>query len=239
MTMSPCLGRVNPVAKFVGLICICTIALQARNPVQAASIFGFVLAGHVAAGAGLGSLWRRLRGILIFGIAVFASQMLFGRGLSWAERAASGGVMALRFLNIIFSSHLFVSTTTAEDFAYALMQAGLPYRYGFTLLTAMRFVPYFRLQANTVTQAQMARGIAVDRPTPRGICNMARFTIMPVIVTALSKVDGLAISMEGRCFGLYPSRTFVRRVPFRWSDAVLIAVSLATTATALMTMTKR
>ncbi len=66
--------------------------------------------------------------------------------------------MSLRFLNVVLASHLFVSVTSSEDFAYALMQAGLPYRYGFALLAAMRFVPYFKTQANTVLQAQMARG---------------------------------------------------------------------------------
>jgi len=52
----------------------------------------------------------------------------------------------LRFLNIIGASYLFVATTDPNRLAYALMQAGLPYRYGFMLITALRFIPLFQLE---------------------------------------------------------------------------------------------
>ncbi len=133
--------------------------------------------------------------------------------------------MSLRFLNIVLSSHLFVSLTGAEDLAYALMQAGLPYRYGFALLTTMRFVPYFRMEANTVLKAQMAREWEWIAQL-EGIWLMARHTIIPVTVTALSKVDSLAVSMEGRCFGLYPDRTYRRRILFHWWDGAVIGVGI-------------
>ncbi|MGI6708007.1 MAG: hypothetical protein ACOX33_02585 [Dethiobacteria bacterium] len=41
-----------------------------------------------------------------------------------------GLLLVFRFLNIIGSSYLFVATTDPNRLAYALMQAGLPYRYG-------------------------------------------------------------------------------------------------------------
>lgn len=163
----------------------------------------------------------------MFGIILFASQIALVCDVPWQTRIANGALMSLRFLNVVLASHLFVSVTSSEDFAYALMQAGLPYRYGFALLATMRFVPYFKTQANTVLQAQMARGMEVDRPTPKGIFLMAKHTFVPVIVTALSKVDSLAISMEGRCFGLYSDRTYRRRIPFHWLDGVVICASIA------------
>jgi energy-coupling factor transporter transmembrane protein EcfT len=44
------------------------------------------------------------------------------------------------------------------------------------------------------------------------------------LVSALGKVDALAVSMEGRCFGKYPTRTFLREVRATWLDAVAVGV---------------
>lgn len=230
--------RLNPIARLAVLVSTCVVAFRARTLLQAAVLCGVVVLMHATAGAHLvqPSFRRRLRGILMFAAILFGSQILLVRGPALAERAAAGALMSLRFLNVVLASHLFVSTTEPESLAYAMMQAGLPYRYGFAFLAAMRFVPYFRDQAQTVRHAQMARGIALDRPTPKGIFRAARYTFVPVVVSALGRVESLAVSMEGRCFGLYPARTFRRRIPFRRADALAIAASAAAAILALAAM---
>ena len=228
----------NPIARLAMLVSACIVAFRAKTLSQAVVLCCAILLMHAATGAPLGhsSFSRRLRGVLLFAAVLFASQTLLARGPALAERAVAGALMSLRFLNVVLASHLFVSTTEPELLAYALIQAGLPYRYGFTFLAAMRFVPYFRDQAQTVRQAQMARGIAVDRATPKSVFLMARYTFIPVVVSALGRVESLSVSMEGRCFGLYPTRTFRRRIPFGAVDALAIAASAAVTAFALAAM---
>ncbi|HEY3273004.1 MAG TPA: energy-coupling factor transporter transmembrane protein EcfT, partial [Methanocella sp.] len=56
--------------------------------------------------------------------------------------------------------------------------------------------------------------------------NSARFTMMPLVVSALSKVDVLVISMEGRAFGVKPGRTFIRDSRYAGRDAVVIILAL-------------
>jgi len=228
----------NPIARLAMLVSACIVAFRAKTLSQAVVLCCAILLMHAATGAPLGhsSFSRRLRGVLLFAAVLFASQTLLARGPALAERAVAGALMSLRFLNVVLASHLFVSTTEPELLAYALIQAGLPYRYGFAFLAAMRFVPYFRDQAQTVRQAQMARGIAVDRATPKSVFLMARYTFIPVVVSALGRVESLSVSMEGRCFGLYPTRTFRRRIPFGAVDALAIAASAAVTAFALAAM---
>ena len=137
---------------------------------------------------------------------------------------------------MIWMSYLFVLTTEPNALAYGLMQAGLPYRYGFALITALRLVPVFEQEGQTVYQAQLARGIAYDRGGPRRFVTLARQFFLPLLVSALGKVDALAVSMEGRCFGKYPRRTFLRQVRFTRRDALalgVLALSLATLVTQL------
>jgi energy-coupling factor transport system permease protein len=177
---------------------------------------------------------RGTRVLLLTAFMLGALQLAFQRGgtvvLQAGPLAITGqGVEAAlyvagRFMSVVLLSYLFVFTTEPGDLAYALMRAGLPYRYGFALVTAIRLVPIFEAEAETVYEAQLARGIGHDVRSPRRILGWVRRLVMPVLSTALGKVDTLAVSMEGRGFGRYPQRTFLRETHFGWLDAVALAV---------------
>ena len=143
-----------------------------------------------------------------------------------------GVYVAGRFLSVVLLSYLFVLTTEPNDLAYALMRAGLPYRYGFALITALRLVPVFEQEGQIVYNAQLARGVRYDVRSPRRFLTLARQFFLPLLVSALGKVDSLAVSMEGRCFGKYPTRTYLREVHTSRLDIlaeVLLAVAIAAT----------
>jgi energy-coupling factor transport system permease protein len=145
-----------------------------------------------------------------------------------------GLYVASRFLSVVLTSYLFVLTTDPNDLAYALIRAGLPYRYGFTLITALRLAPVFENEAAIVYRAQLARGVRYDRANWRRLMNLARQFTLPLLVSALSKVDALAISMEGRCFGKYRRRTFLRQVRFTWRDFIILALLLCLCALTIL-----
>ena len=110
------------------------------------------------------------------------------------------------------------------------MRIGLPYRYGFILITALRLAPIFEIEGNTVYQAQLTRGVRYDIRSPRRFITLARQLMLPLLVSALAKVDELAVSMEGRCFGKYPTRTYRRDPRFTSRDALAVAVLAVTVA---------
>jgi energy-coupling factor transporter transmembrane protein EcfT len=56
---------------------------------------------------------------------------------------------------------------------------------------------------------------------------LARQLFFPLLVSALGKADTLAVSMEGRCFGRYPTRTFLRQTAFTWRDGLALALLAA------------
>jgi energy-coupling factor transport system permease protein len=138
-------------------------------------------------------------------------------------------------LSVVLLSYLFVLTTEPNDLAYALMCAGLPYRYGFALITALRLVPVFEEEGRIVYNAQLARGVEYDVRSPRRLVVLGRQFFLPLLVSALGKVDTLAVSMEGRCFGRYPTRTFLREVHVSrldWLAMAALGLSAAITAAA-------
>ena len=147
-----------------------------------------------------------------------------------ADGLRAGLYVAARLLSVVWLGYLFVFTTEPNALAYGLMQVGLPYRYGFALITALRLVPVFEQEGQTVYQAQLARGIAYDRGGLKRFLTLARQFFLPLLVSALGKVDTLAVSMEGRCFGKYPRRTFLRETRFTRRDGAALGVLLALAA---------
>ena len=198
----------------------------------------------VAAGllwrAGVGpSRWLGIRLWLPLGVAILVTQMVVVRDGDplWGPVTTGGlvaGVRALgRLLAVVLASALFVATTEPVTLACALMRAGLPCRWGFALVTALRLAPVFRVEAHHIYRAQLARGVAYDSRGPRRWWLLLRNLSLPLLVSALRTAHSLALSMEGRAFGLHPQRTFLREVRYRPADAVAAVLLLASVALAV------
>ncbi|WP_174589725.1 energy-coupling factor transporter transmembrane component T family protein [Methanocella conradii] len=138
-----------------------------------------------------------------------------------------GLIISLRFLDVIAASGLFIATTGPAELAYALMRSGIPYRYGFMLVLMLRFMPVFEMEMGTVRDAQAARGLEVDQGGVKSLIKSIRYTFVPLIVSAISKVDCLVVSMEGRAFGYMPRRTFLHMKKPTFADMSIIATSIA------------
>jgi len=208
-----------------------------------AALLGLVVLSAVVGGIDLRR--ARFRGIIVWSaVFLLLLQALFYRqgeplfhlwpwgGGRWAvtvDGVLRGVRIAGRFLVIVLSSQAFVISTDPGALAYALMRAGLPYRYGFALVTALRLVPIFRTEATTVYQAQLVRGVRYDAHRgrighkARRLFALLRQFMLPLIVSALRKVDALAVSMEGRQFGRYPQRTYLRCAVWRPADSAGVA----------------
>ena len=113
-----------------------------------------------------------------------------------------------RFFTVVFVSYIFILTTNPSPLAYALMRLGIPYRFGFMLVTALRLAPLLEEEGQTIYQAQLVRGIRYDRAGPRKIMLLARQFLTPLLVSSLRRADRLFFSMEGRGFGRFAQRTF-------------------------------
>jgi energy-coupling factor transport system permease protein len=227
------LHRLHPLTKAAWLVLGTAMVFVVRSPWAVVGVVALLLGAFGVAGVQL----ARMRGMRLFistalllGIVqvLFVRQgaLLFEAGPLVVTRGGIEGAIyvAGRFLSVILLSYLFVLTTDPNDLAYALMRAGLPYRYGFSLVTALRLVPVFEQEGQIVYKAQLARGVRYDVKSPRRFLTLARQFVLPLLISALGKVDALAVSMEGRCFGRYPTRTFLREVRATWRDGVALGV---------------
>lgn len=233
--------RMHPLIKLELLICYSILVFSLPHYLSALCLFVILLAAYQAAGLGLAFFWRKLKFIIMFSALIFIVHIIFvhegvllwqahllGLRLQiWSLGLFKGLSLVFRFVNIICSSYLFVATTDPNRLAYCLMQAGLPYRFGFMLITSLRFIPVFFMELSQVRNAQMAKGIDLEGLSLKKFSQMIRYLFVPLVISALSKVDTLTISMESRAFGLYQKRTYLDQQPFtraNYLQAVFTAV---------------
>jgi energy-coupling factor transport system permease protein len=134
---------------------------------------------------------------------------------------------ASRFISIILLSYLFVLSTDPGKFVSSLVGIGLPYRFGYTLITALRMIPLVKAEVEKILFAQVARGANFKAvPIKKAVENIGRF-LKVVLIAMFKRVNQLVISMEGRSFGLYDTRSTLSKIHYLWTDYVIISLSLA------------
>lgn len=232
-------GGLNPISKALLLVMCSILVLMISDPVHMSVFVALVLMAKER---------YRARGIMTKGIigfaaTIFLAQVVFNRSgveiASWSVfEVTTGGVsdgvtIAGKFLSLIMMSWVFVATTTPSELSSALISARFPYRYAFLPALSMRFVPVFRFELATVREAQVTRGMKLDKSL-KGIIRSARYTTVPMLMTAMSKVNSVAASMAGRGFGMHPTRTQLKPTKMTLMDLAFIVCSAATVALAYL-----
>ena len=240
--------RLNPLTKFFVLLLIAFLTITLVSDLAGLAIFTFIVLGYVGAGVSIRYPFSRLRRLFGLIILIAIIQLLFtpyGAILFFLIPPLAPGFgpffpitisgianavnLAFRLINIILASSLFIVSTDPSKFASALTQIGIPYRYSYTLVLALRLVPLFDHETNTVQAAQRTRGIAIDQGALRGFIRQIRYTFTPLIFSALGRVDALTLAMDGRGFGYASTRTFFDPPRFSWTDWLITLLSLLLT----------
>lgn len=240
--------RLDPLTKFTILLLVAILTVTLVSDIVVLAIFLFLLVGFVGARISIGYAVRRLRRLLTFIILIAFVQLLFtpygtilfflipplvpgfGPFLPITTAGITNAInLAFRLINIVLASTLFVATTDPTLFAASLNRLRVPYRYSFILVLALRLVPLFDQEASIVQNAQLVRGIPVDRGLIHGFLRRIRYSFLPLIFSAITRVDSLTLAMDGRGFGYAKTRTYLRRPSFRAIDWLLTSFAILLT----------
>lgn len=136
---------------------------------------------------------------------------------------------SFRIVSFIIIGLAFVSSTSNEEIVQGLRSIGLPYAFCFAIGTALRLFPTFLGAADTVRQAQEARGLDLSSANPieriRGYVPL----LVPVFVNAVRQVNDQSMALEARGFDTRRDRTFYGKQSFSardWVATVLAVVSI-------------
>ncbi len=237
------LHAATPATNLVLLAGLVGVVLASPSVVVRLGALGAILLLAGWSGVPVGAFLRGLRFVLVFAAVLLVAQALSVReGTPLIEGfpritdvgLLAGAGMALRFLVVLSSSLLFVHVVDPDRLAGTLIRCGIPYRYGYLLILSLRFVPFFRRELRVVREAQRVRGLSPSVRSLRGIRQAIRYTFVPVLVSGLMRVDSIALSMKGRCFGLYRRRTAPRRERLRSADGIALGSVVLLVALAVL-----
>lgn len=184
--------------------------------------------------AGVRKEWvRSLRGAVFLVTMIFVFNFVFGylyRTYSGAALLEYSLAMALRFLVLVESFSVFFLTTSPDHLSLALEQSHVPYEFTFAFTTAVRFVPVLAEEAQTIMDAQKARGLELERGNFLKRVRNYIPILIPLIVSAIRRSLELAEAMESRGWGATKNRTNLYVLKMKAGDFALIAISIVLVA---------
>jgi len=240
------LHRLNPLSKLALAVPVVVVVSQANNPLAPLAMALLALAatcvfGHVPPIR----LLKPLAVALVLGFGMFWMGALFyaNPGVSYSGSGPialtstsllNGATMAARLLAIFGASLLFVLTTDPVKLVLALIhQARLPYKIGYSVFAAYRFIPLLQEELENIRAAHLMRLGTAGGPLDR-LRRQAGYAV-PLLAIAVRKGERVALAMDARAFGALDQRTYYRRTSFGGGDAlfaVLAAAALAAIVTA-------
>lgn len=223
------LHRLNPLTKLVLALMICIACFISENHVFLVAIILLNLA--IAASAGISARGvMMLKGLAKLSVVIFLLQVIFIRegsilirlplDLIITDRGISMAfIIVLRLIAATMPLALMLSITQMNDLSNVLVaKLKVPYKYAFTLTTAMRFIPIFANEMSGIIEAQTSRGVELDT---RNIFKKTRLIFplcVPLLITSVKKIESSAISAEIRGFHLRTRESCYKRYPIKIND---------------------
>lgn len=230
---SSLLHRTNPVAKVFLALSICVATFLAQGYPMLLVLLAFTVAMGFSAGVGTRTL-KLLAGFLVVGAIMLLVQTAVVRdGTSiflWiTDRGLDLGChVALRLLTFAMPLMVILWVTRPTDLANAFVEVlHVPYKYAFTITTALRFVPIFSEEMDQIVEAQTARGVEYDSGNVFHRFRLMMPLMVPLLISSVSKADDTALAAEQRGFYLRTRESSFKRYPLRALDYVVIALGVA------------
>jgi energy-coupling factor transport system permease protein len=174
---------------------------------------------------------RSLRGATFLAAVIFSTNLIFrfiyAGYVLVAQDVEYALAMTTRFVVLIESFSVFFLTTSPDHLGLALEESHIPYEFCFAFTTAVRFVPVLAEEAQTIMDAQKARGLELEKGNfLKRIKNYIPILI-PLIISAIRRSLELAEAMESRAWGAIKNRTNLYVLRIRRGDYLLTLVSIA------------
>ena len=174
---------------------------------------------------------RSLRGALFLAIFIFFTNFIvsfINAGyVILATNVEFATAMTLRFVVLVESFSVFFLTTSPDLLGLALEESHVPYEFSFAFTTAVRFVPVLAEEAQTIMDAQKARGLELEKGNFMKRIRNYIPVLIPLIVSAIRRSLELAEAMESRAWGATKKRTNLYGLTLHRGDFVLLSITVA------------
>jgi len=221
--------NLDPRIKFVYVLSIFAVAIIFAQVIPL--LFLFVLQVPFVLLARVQRQWvRSLRGAAFLAAVIFIVNVGYAylsAGYKFNPPGVENAVaLTLRFVVLVESFSVFFLTTSPDHLGLALEESRVPYEFAFAFTTAVRFVPVLAEEAQTIMDAQKARGLELEKGSLMKRIRNYVPVLIPLIVSAIRRSLELAEAMESRAWGATKKRTNLYALKLHRGDYALLAITI-------------
>lgn len=235
------LHRMDPRVKIVAVILLSLVAFLLTNLAYLVILLGLILLLVYLSRATFSRTMFALKFVLRLMALIVVLWPLFDRSgtpvvaslgpLKITEPSIWRGLTsAVRVGCLATVWYILMFTTSQRDLVRALVKFGLRFDYGLTLAISLRFFPTFLSTIESITDAQRARGMEIEKGNLLKRSRNYVTVLVPAIVSALRTADTLSLALQSRAYGARPDRTYLREIKMRPSDYVALSAIIASLA---------
>ncbi len=232
--------RLNPITKLLLTVVICAAAFITDSLIFLLFLLALDLLIGFIAGVPKKTL-SILKGLLKIAAFLFVLQALLtrrGTPIFWIvtdEGLLTAGKVVLRLMVVCMPLALVLAVTKISDLANALVQVlHVPYKYAFTLTTAIRFIPQFLSEMGDIMEAQTARGVEFDSAKGLKKLGMILPLCAPLLISSVRRSEQTAVAAEVRGFHLRTAASGYKKYPFLRIDLMTMILCAALIAAAIL-----
>ena len=150
-------------------------------------------------------------------------------GYIGTESVIAAVLIVVRLVVCAVPLFLVFYVTKLTDMANALVKVlHVPYKYAFTFMSTVHFIPVFMNDMSGIMEAQTARGVEFDG----GIAKKIPLCV-PLLVSSVRKTNSAAIAAEVRGFNLRTRESGFKEYPLAGMDYAALAAAVVILAAAI------
>jgi|WetSurMetagenome_2_1015567.scaffolds.fasta_scaffold79178_2 energy-coupling factor transport system permease protein len=144
------------------------------------------------------------------------------------ERALA---MDFRFTAVVLSVPLILGTMPQQDMIAAMRKLHIPYAICFIFTMALRFIPTLMSDYEQIGQAQMSRGLELEKVNAVARVKNLVATILPMLALSIFRLETISrvVECRGLMLGSRRIRTFYKNPILTPVDYALIATAIVLT----------
>ncbi|MEG6586615.1 energy-coupling factor transporter transmembrane component T family protein [Dendrosporobacter sp. 1207_IL3150] len=188
------MGKIAPLTKIIFTMMVSIWAVALSSPLSLSLVVAAQLILMVIGRVEI-KTYKATAFLALFAVILFVIQYVFVHDIVLAL------ITGLKMMAMAMVFILVLATTRVQELTAALVsQCRIPYEYAFMFTSALRFVPDFLNESQTIQEAQACRGYSTKGNIFKRIINYLSI-VKPLVLRAISRSETMALSMELRGFG--------------------------------------
>ena len=140
-------------------------------------------------------------------------------------------LLVLRLMGATLPLSILISVTNLNDLSNTMVKyLHIPYKYAFTLTSAIRFIPVFSIEMSGIIESQQARGVDFEIKNPFKKLGMILPLCFPLLISSVRKIESTATAAELRGFYLRTRDCCTKTYRLHFGDIVFLLIGAAVLA---------